>query len=360
MEHTVNSAAWPYVKHLDKPLLSICITTYNRASWLAVNLKTLRQWAEPFRDLIEIIVCDNASEDNTEQVVKPFLNQDNFHYYRNLQNVGMLGNLKITAHHAKGKYVWIIGDDDIIKNGAIKAVLDAIQQYPTVSLIYLNYAYTRIAKAREVKNVDQFLKNSIPIVRPTPNEFSKIKDISTKSENFFTAIYCLVFRRDHALKAYSQNTSGRPFSTMLSCIPTSYYVCNYMFEEMGIWIGEPAVVVNMNVSWLKYASLWILERIPELYDLAERKGAAPEAVDKWRIHNFPGILHYLNEICFNDHEGNLLYFSIDRLIQRHKHLDIFKENVKYLMDIYRRAYSKGELINFPSPDILIERYNLEL
>ena len=33
------------------------------------------------------------------------------------------------------------------------------------------------------------------------------------NENLFTAIYCLVFRRDHAIKAYAQNTDGRPFST---------------------------------------------------------------------------------------------------------------------------------------------------
>ena len=360
MNRPEESTPWPCLRNAEGPLLSVCITTYNRARWLAVNLGTLMRWLKPCPDVVEVIVCDNASEDDTREVVKPFLGEKNFHYYRNPENVGMLGNLKVTAHHAEGRYVWIVGDDDIVKYEGINAVLAAIREYPDVGLIYLNYAYTRITDAAEVRDVDRFLEDSTPIVPPTANQYSKIKNISTNSENFFTAIYCLVFRRDHALRAYSQNTRGRPFSTMLTCIPTAYYVCNHMFEEMGLWIGEPALVVNMNVSWLKYAPLWILERIPELYDLAERRGADPIAVDRWRAHNFPGVLHFLNEIYFNDTAGNLPYFSIDRLIQRCKHLDAFRKNIRAFIDTYERAYSAGDIKDSPSPRALMERYGLSL
>ena len=79
------------------------------------------------------------------------------------------------------------------------------------------------------------------------------------SENFFTAIYCLVFRRDHAIRAYSQDVVGPPFSSLLTCVPTAHYVCNHLFQEMGYWLGEPCVVVNMNVSWARYAPVWVLE-----------------------------------------------------------------------------------------------------
>ena len=206
--------------------------------------------------------------------------------------------------------------------------------------------------------INQFLQNSTPIGPSTPNQYGKIKEIATNSENFFTAIYTMVFRHDHAWKVYSQNTGGRPFSTMLTCAPTSYYVCNHMFEEMGMWIGEPAVVGNMNASWLNYAPLWVLERVPEIYDLAEEKGANPNAVDKWRTHHFPGVLFYLNEIYFHDQENNQSYFSIDRLIQRYKHIDAFKANLGKFMDIYTKAYSTGKLIDSPSPDTLMRRYNL--
>ena len=147
--------------------------------------------------------------------------------------------------------------------------------------------------------------------------------LSTLSENFFTAIYCVIFRRDHALLAYSQDTSGRPFSTMVTCIPTTHHVLNRMMDETGIWLGRPQVVVNMNVSWLKYAPLWILERLPEAYALAERMGADPVRMDDYRRKQLPGVWHYFNEMIMDDPEGNLGYFDFDRFATRFKHLPEF-------------------------------------
>jgi len=161
------------------------------------------------------------------------------------------------------------------------------------------------------------------------------------SENFFTAIYCLIFRRDHALRAYSQNTDGRPFSSLLTCIPTTYYVLNFMFKEPALWIGSPVVVVNMNVSWMKYAPLWILERIPEAYDLAERLGANRAEIDRWRLHNLPGLVRFLEEIFENDPVGNVKYFSMRRLASRLKGLDGIEDFIEPIRSIYAAAHEAG-------------------
>ena len=324
-----------------RPRLSICITTYNRGSWLAVSLKNLaRQWREPHPD-VEIIVCDNASTDDTPEVVQPYIGRADFRYYRNPMNVGMLGNLQETAHHARGRHVWVLGDDDVVKPGAIERVLKIVTEKPDLALVYLNYAYTREEDARKIADLGEFIAGSIPVVEPGPDVSRPIREIATKSENFFTAIYCLVFRRDHALRAYSQNTDGRPFSTMLTCIPTSYHVLHQMMDEPGYWVGEPQVVVNMNVSWLKYASLWILERLPELFDTAEVLGADPEEIDHWRAHNVPGVVHFFKEIFDNDAAGNIEYFSPARLVARFKHVDAFAREVPRLKSIYKAARARG-------------------
>lgn len=323
------------------PILSICISTYNRAPWLALSLPLLLKQTTPYRDVVEVVVCDNTSTDETPKVVEPYLNEPGFSYFRNPENVGMLGNLKVTAQHAQGQYVWILGDDDLLRHGTVERVMKAVLEYPDVSLVYLNYAYTNIADAEQVGDVEQFLDSGIPIRQPCPDLFAPISTLSTLSENFFTAIYCLVYRRDHALRAYSQNTNGRPFSTMLTCIPTSHYVCQHMMNEAGYWIGEPGPVVNMNVSWGRYAPLWVLERLPELYDLAELKGANPSEVDRWRVHNLPGALHYLKQIYFSDTENNVQYFSMERFIARHKHLQIFQSSLRNIMSVYEKAQKKG-------------------
>jgi glycosyltransferase involved in cell wall biosynthesis len=324
-----------------RPLLSICITTFNRAEWLSLNLKNLaRLLPNPCAE-IEIVVCDNTSSDHTPDVVQPYLQRSDFRYYRNPINVGMLGNLRVTAHHARGQYIWILGDDDLVKPGSIEKVLQVIQAHPSIALVYLNYAYTRQDDATAVTDLDKFLNEATPISPPVSDILGSVSQISTESENFFTAIYCLVFRRDHALRAYTQNIEGRPFSTLLTCIPTTYYTLNFMMNETAYWVGEPQLVVNLNVSWMKYAPLWILERIPEAYDLAERMGAEPPSVDRWRNHNLPGVVHFFKEIYESDEESNMDYFSPSRLMGRIKHLDTFASQAHALRAVYEDAHVAG-------------------
>jgi len=323
-----------------RPKLSICISTYNRADWLAASLKN---WSTLYPEAlqgVELLVCDNASTDHTAEVIKLYMERPDFSYHCNEHNVGMLGNLRETANHCRGEYIWILGDDDLLMPGAIERVMETLQTHQDVSLVYLNYAFTRIEDARTVSDFKTFFRDATPIVPDEPDLEGPIKTICARNENFFTAIYTLVFRRDHAVRAYSQDTSGRPFSTMLTCIPTTNYVLNHMMDELGVWIGEPLLVVNMNVSWLKYAPLWILERIPEVYDLAERKGVSAEQMDKWREHTLPGVVHYFREIFENDPLNNADYFKADRVIRRFKYLPDFSTYESELRDVYERASLK--------------------
>ena len=324
-----------------RPRLSVCITTYNRAAWLALSLQNIARILPEPDPAIEIVVCDNTSSDNTPEVVQPYLGRADLRYYRNPVNVGMLGNLQATAHHARGTHIWILGDDDLLVPGAIDRVLRIVTERPDLALVYLNYSYTREDDPSKVMDVDGFLAESVPIAAPGPDVYGPVREISTASENFFTAIYCLVFRRDHALRAYSQDTAGRPFSTMLTCIPTSYHVVHRMMDEPGCWVGEPQLVVNMNVSWIKYAPLWILERLPELFDAAELRGADPDGVDRWRAHNVPGIVHFFREIMENDEVGNAEYFSAARLVARFKHVEAFARHVPRLKQVYAAAHARG-------------------
>ena len=307
--------AIPIVEQLYPPLLSICITTYNRAPWLNVSLKQLIRLISQYSDVVELVVCDNASSDDTPSVAARYDGFPGFRYFRNKVNVGMLGNLRETVHHARGRFVWLLGDDDIVKPGSLEKVLSVILDYPGISLIYLNYAYTNHNAPRAIEDIDEFIASAIPISPLCEDRCVPISELATLSENFFTAIYCLIFRRDHAIKAYSQDTIGRQFSSLLTCIPTAHYVCNSMFEEMGYWVGRPSVVVNMNVSWMKYAALWRLERLPELHELAEMRGAVPTEVDRWRVHNLHGASQYLKDIYLNDPEGNRTFFFFREIRQ---------------------------------------------
>ena len=128
---------------------------------------------------------------------------------------------------------------------------------------------------------------------------------------------------------------------MLTCIPTTYYVLNNMMEEPGVWIGEPQVVVNMNVSWMRYAPLWILERIPEVYEVARAKGVSREDIDRWRRHTLPGVEHFFGEIFTNDPLGNAAVLSPARLVRRFSDLPEFQAHRAKMLEIYTRAHEQG-------------------
>lgn len=337
-----------------RPLLSICISTYNRAGWLSLNLRNLFSQLSTSPDEVEVVVVDNASTDNTPDAASPFLSRPDFRYYRNSRNVGMLGNLAVTAQRARGRFIWILGDDDFTRPGAINNVLGAIRKHADVELIYLNYGYTSVSDPLSVVDLNAFLTNYNVLEPSAPDELGTVSSLATKSENFYTAIYSHVYRRDHALRAYCQDTSGRAFSTMLSCIPTAYYVLHFMARSQAYWIGEPALVVNSNVSWAPYGPLFDLEQLPRAWDLAEMMGASPNEVDIRRSNRLWLVEMMWRDIFDKDLAGNSAYFSARRVLSRLKHLPALDQRIPEMKAIYERAREKGHpSARLPSDELFL-------
>jgi glycosyltransferase involved in cell wall biosynthesis len=99
-------------------MLSICIPTHNRAEELVQLLDNICS------ENIEICVSDNASVDRTENVVKELQkHHTNLKYNRNSKNLGYYENVKKTLVMSSGRYVWLLGDDDVPMKNAIEEIL---------------------------------------------------------------------------------------------------------------------------------------------------------------------------------------------------------------------------------------------
>jgi glycosyltransferase involved in cell wall biosynthesis len=107
----------------ERPLLTIAIPTYNRRGCLTQLLEILApQLAGESR--VELIVSDNASPDDTPTVVASFREKGLvLTYSKNETNIGADANVVRCYEMARGEYVWIFGDDDIIVPGALQEVL---------------------------------------------------------------------------------------------------------------------------------------------------------------------------------------------------------------------------------------------
>jgi len=343
-----------------RPLLTCAITTYNRAPWLRHSLTRLLEVTRPWRDVVEVVVCDNASTDDTPDVVARFRGEPNFAFYRNAENVGMLGNLGVTARASRGAYVWLLGDDDLLTDGAIENILEGLAAHPEVEMAYMNYAYTHIDEP-QLAGAEHVLATATPIAPGGPNRFvDHLRDVAGLNENLFTAIYSCAFRRDHALRAYQLDTRGHPFSSLATCVPSSVYALAALQDRPAWWVGEPAVVVNMNVSWLRWALLWHLERMPDLFEEAERQGVAPPRLDGYRLQHLVEAEKWVRMTYFDAEDAIRTGFSMARLLERCKHLPEFRDiHLPGVRHAYSEAWAGGRVVADPiPPDELFARFGL--
>lgn len=114
---------------MDK-LLSICISTYNRAKYLEQLLNSVFvQISDIPVEQIELCINDDSADSTTEIVVEKYrkLNKVDLIYHRNYANTGMERAFLNVVEMSSGKYCWIVSDDDLMIPGALKIIFETIQ-----------------------------------------------------------------------------------------------------------------------------------------------------------------------------------------------------------------------------------------
>lgn len=120
------------------PLLTIAIPTWNRARFLTQLLRVLQeQRATLPPDAIELLVCDNHAEDDTPQIIAAWQRPGlPIRHVRHAENLGSDRNVAACHNLARGRYVWILGDDDLPLDGVLGRLL-ALLRGGDVALLHL-------------------------------------------------------------------------------------------------------------------------------------------------------------------------------------------------------------------------------
>ncbi len=123
----------------SQKILTIAIPTYNRAKFLIECLDSVLPQVISNEDKIEFIISDNASTDNTEEIIKEYQNKYPFiKYFKNKSNLGFDGNFMKCFERSTGKYLHMMSSDDIMLPGCVDEILKCINECKNVSLIHLN------------------------------------------------------------------------------------------------------------------------------------------------------------------------------------------------------------------------------
>lgn len=113
---------------MEKPLLSLCIPTYNRSQYLKKCIDSIICQEEFLNGKVEIVISDNASEDDTREVVASYLkNFDNIYYNRNEVNVRDK-NFPIVLSEAHGILRRLCNDTLIFLPGSLNEMCGIVEK----------------------------------------------------------------------------------------------------------------------------------------------------------------------------------------------------------------------------------------
>jgi glycosyltransferase involved in cell wall biosynthesis len=111
------------------PSLSVVIPTYNRARLLPRAVESVRQAGTD----LEVIVVDNASDDETPKVCAAL---PDIRYLRLDRNTGEGGARNVGIKESRSEYVAFLDDDDLRLPGSLDRQLEMLIDNPRAALVY--------------------------------------------------------------------------------------------------------------------------------------------------------------------------------------------------------------------------------
>jgi glycosyltransferase involved in cell wall biosynthesis len=119
----------------DWSLVSVVIPTYERPAYLRLALSSVLGQTYPH---LEIIVQDNASAESPAAMLAEF-DDPRLRLSRNDRTIGQTANFRIGIGQAIGKYVALLGDDDVWHPDFIAALLAPMEADPEIVVAFCDH-----------------------------------------------------------------------------------------------------------------------------------------------------------------------------------------------------------------------------
>lgn len=129
-------------------ILSICIPTFNRASYLQRLLARLAQELAGTDGQIEVVVSDNASTDDTARICASSPLGTVLRYVRQPRNIGAEANIQSVIRQARGTYAVYLADDDILLWPGIAEALALLDADPDATALYAPWTHVDLVRNR--------------------------------------------------------------------------------------------------------------------------------------------------------------------------------------------------------------------
>ena len=118
--------------------LSICIPTFNRSKYLENCLNSIFIAQKKNKLSFEVCVSDNNSDDKITHIIKKYNKKIKLVFNRNKKNIGVAKNIIKSVSMAKGEFVWLLGNDDLVLPKSFKFLKKIFNKNPDVDFFYIN------------------------------------------------------------------------------------------------------------------------------------------------------------------------------------------------------------------------------
>lgn len=162
--------------------ISVCLITFNGSSFLHEQIDSILAQSFPIE---EIIVCDDASSDNTLNILNEYSLKypELFKINLNETNIGAVANIQKAIITATGDIVFLADQDDIWMPNKVEVILQYFKQNPNIKGVITNGLVIN-EQGNAIVNTSLWETMSFPIKQLGTN-LDLLKYI-TEVENFAT------------------------------------------------------------------------------------------------------------------------------------------------------------------------------
>lgn len=266
-------------------LLSVCIPTRNRSRYLRDLLTAFAQQVSANQlgaEDVGFYLSDNTSDDETPEVIREFTRLVPWTVgTRNPANIGGDKNILHVRTMGRGKYIWVMGDDELLADGALINLLRLLRQGDAGLVLAYDRRYH--LKLRVPQSFDDFRQFAQECVRTNIHALAEHSLISC---NIYRAdCYDFDFARETLDTHYPQLYGmirplyQKKLSILLPDFPIIIMRDAPAAAVDGIWIND------LDTIWITYFK-WLRDelQLPELDPTAPSQHARRELMRKMFRH----------------------------------------------------------------------------
>lgn len=144
-----------------------------------------------FEETIDLLISDNCSTDDLESCVNEFKSKGlKITYNRNQKNLGPDGNFLYCFNHAKGKYCWLLGSDDIPVKGFLNSLVTVLQG-KEYGLVHLNHHSDGLSQLFEYSDNQKMVENIAHWITFMSSNIINTKNIAFINSNQYMDTYLI-------------------------------------------------------------------------------------------------------------------------------------------------------------------------